>query len=137
MADFNIAVSLVLKHEGGLVDDPKDTGGLTNYGIALNRHPELTADDIRNMTTDRAKQIYQKQYWAPYMEQEVDQRMANAALDTAVNQGPSVAQQFYQHFGHSLKEFQLARLLRYANLISKKPTDIANAHSWFQRALDI
>jgi lysozyme family protein len=137
MSDFNTAVSLVLKHEGGLVDNPSDPGGLTNYGIALNRHPELTADDIRNMTVDRAKAIYQKQYWTAAMEQEPDQRMANALLDTAVNQGPSVAEQFYQHFGHSVKEFQLARLLRYANLISKKPTDIANAHSWFQRALDI
>ena len=132
MSEFQPAVDLVLKHEGGLVDNPSDPGGLTNFGIALNRHPELTADDIRNMTLDRASQIYQTQYWTPYMEQEPDQRVANCALDCAVNQGPSVAKQLYQTFGHSLKEFQLARLLRYAAL--NKPQD---NHSWFQRCLDV
>lgn len=132
MSDFQIAVALVLKHEGGLVDDPNDPGGLTNFGIALNRHPELTADDIRNMTKERAAEIYQQQYWSAAMEQEPDQRMGNAMLDTAVNQGPAIAASFYQHFGHDIKAYQLARLLRYAAL--NKPQD---NHSWFQRVLDV
>ena len=134
MADFNTAVALVLKHEGGLVDNPQDPGGLTNFGISKRAYPSL---DIANLTVEDAKAIYQRDYWAPFMEQEVDQRVANAALDTAVNQGQSVAQQFYKHFGHSIKEFQLARLLRYTNLIAKKPADITDAHSWFERTLDV
>ena len=57
MADFQLALAFTLKQEGGLVDNPADPGGLTNYGIALNVHPELTADDIRTMTPERAAAI--------------------------------------------------------------------------------
>jgi lysozyme family protein len=130
MADFQTAVNLVLAHEGGYTPGlPGDPGGETNFGIAKRWHPEL---DIKNLTKEQASDIYQKEYWKPYMDQEPDQRVANAALDTAVNQGPAIAEQFYQHFGHSIKEYQLARLLRYAAL--NKPQD---NHSWFQRVLDV
>ena len=62
----------------------------------------------------------------------VDQRLANCALDTAVSQGPSVAATLYQQFGHDIRAFQLARLLRYA-AIGKTQF----FHSWFERALDV
>ena len=129
MSDFQIAVNLVLNHEGGYVNNPSDPGGETNFGIAKRWHPDL---DIRNLTKDQASVIYQQQYWTAAMEQEPDQRMGNALLDTAVNQGPMVAQQLYKQFGHSIREFQLARLLRYASL--NRPQ---NNHSWFQRTLDV
>lgn len=129
MAEFQPAVNLVLAHEGGYVNNPQDPGGETNYGIAKRWHPDL---DIRNLTKEQAAEIYQREYWTTFMEQEVDQRIANAALDTAVNQGPAIAKQLYEQFGHSLKEFQLARLLRYAAL--QKPQF---NHSWFERCLDV
>jgi lysozyme family protein len=128
MADFNTAVALVLKHEGGLVDNPQDPGGLTNFGISKRAYPSL---DIANLTVDDAKAIYQRDYWKPFMEQEVDQRIANCALDCAVNQGLAVAEQYYLHFP-AIKEFQLARLLRYAALAKPQFN-----HSWFQRVLDV
>ena len=129
MADFNTAVALVLKHEGGLVDNPQDPGGLTNFGISKRAYPSL---DIANLTVEDAKAIYQRDYWTPAMEQEPDQRIGHALLDTAVSQGPSVARSLYQQFGHSIRELQLARLLRYAAL--KKPQF---NHSWFERVLDV
>jgi lysozyme family protein len=130
MADFQTAVSLVLTHEGGYQPGlPNDPGGESNFGISKRWHPDL---DIKNLTSQQASDIYQKTYWTPAMEQELDQRMGNAMLDTAVNQGPPVASQLYQQFGHSIKEFQLARLLRYAAL--QKP---AFNHSWFERVLDV
>jgi len=132
MADFSTAVALVLQHEGGLSVDSSDPGGTTNWGISLRWHPELGEEGIRNLTKEQASAIYQKEYWTAAMEQEPDQRMANCMLDCAVNQGQAIAAQFYQHFGHSIKEFQLARLLRYAAL--NKPQF---NHSWFQRSLDV
>ena len=33
MADFNKAIAIILKHEGGYVNDPDDPGGETNMGI--------------------------------------------------------------------------------------------------------
>jgi lysozyme family protein len=129
LSDFQTAVDLVLKHEGGYVNDPSDPGGETNFGVAKRWHPDL---DIKNLTAQQASTIYQQEYWKPYMEQELDQRVANCALDCAVNQGPAIAQALYGQFGHSLKAFQLARLLRYASL-----GRVQDNHSWFERVLDV
>ena len=87
MADFNIAIEIILPLEGGLVDDPADPGGLTNFGIALTRHPDLTADFIRNMTREEAIEIYRKQYWTEFLSSVNDQRIANALFDIRVNEG--------------------------------------------------
>ena len=35
MADFNYAIKVILKHEGGWVSDPADPGGETNFGISM------------------------------------------------------------------------------------------------------
>jgi lysozyme family protein len=130
MSDFNTAVALVLKHEKGYTSGLEgDPGGETNFGISKRWHPDV---DIKNLTSEGAADIYLKEYWKPYMEQEIDQRMANCALDCSVNQGPPVAQQLYTQFGHSIKEYQLARLLRYAALGKPKFN-----HSWFERVLDV
>jgi lysozyme family protein len=130
MADFSTAVSLVLVHEGGYTPGlAGDSGGETNWGISKRWHPDL---DIKNLTKAQASDIYLKEYWKPYMDQEPDQRVANAALDTAVSQGPAVAESLYNQFGHSIKEYQLARLLRYAAL--GKPQF---NHAWFERCLDV
>lgn len=34
-ANFERALSLVLKHEGGWSDDPADPGGATNLGVTI------------------------------------------------------------------------------------------------------
>jgi len=128
MADFQPAVDLVLKHEGGLADNPSDPGGLTNFGISKRAYPNV---DIKALTREGAEAIYQRDYWAPFMEQEPDQRLANCALDAAVNMGPGVARSLYDKAAGDLKAFQLARLLRYA--ILNKPLFL---HSWFSRTLD-
>jgi len=70
MANFNISIELVLKHEGGYSDHPMDRGGATNWGIT---HQDLihvrglgvTKEDVKNMTLDEAKYCYRKLYWEP------------------------------------------------------------------------
>jgi len=125
MADFTIAVALVMKHEGGytagLAGDP---GGETNYGIAKRFHPDL---DIQNLTVEQAKDIYHNEYWR--FDDVQDQSAANCLLDCAVNQGLAFALHIR---GLSLKEIQVARLQRYADL--NKPQFY---HSWFSRTLDV
>ena len=88
MADFNIAVELVLKHEGGYVDDPNDPGGETNFGISKRAHPDL---DIKNLTREQAVEIYEKEYWNPIYGQLNFQELANQLLDFGVNAGTHTA----------------------------------------------
>ena len=90
---FQRAVAFVLARETGtLTQDPNDPGGLTRWGIALARHPELTADDIRNMTPQRAADIYHgPQYWGAVKGDQLPERLQLPMLDTAVVEGPREA----------------------------------------------
>lgn len=49
-------------HEGGYVNDPKDPGGETKYGISRRSYP---GEDIKGMTLARAKEIYLRDFWGP------------------------------------------------------------------------
>ena len=56
---FDEIIEQVLEHEGGYVNDPKDLGGETKYGITKRFYPDV---DIKNLTIDGAKEIYKKEY---------------------------------------------------------------------------
>lgn len=72
---FELAVNFVLKHEGGYVNNPKDPGGATNYGVSLsfiksmgidvNLDGYIDAKDIEGLTKDNAKEIYKQYFWDP------------------------------------------------------------------------
>jgi hypothetical protein len=132
MADFDMAVALVLKHEGGLVDDPNDPGGLTNFGISQRSYPNV---DIRNLTADDAKAIYKRDYWFPIGGDAIsNQSLANAALDFAVNAGVAMSNRTMMgpNGAVGLFEFTVKRISHYASF--------GNFHlyaaSWVRRALD-
>jgi lysozyme family protein len=93
MAKFEPAVEIVLEHEGGYVNDPRDAGGETKYGITKRYYPSL---DIKNLTKAKAKEIYKRDYWDANRLGEINsQRIANFALDTVVQHGygPKLLQQ--------------------------------------------
>lgn len=94
---FQRAVAFVLAHESGeLTENASDPGGLTRWGIALARHPELTAADIRAMTPERAAAIYSAQYWGAIHGDELPEYLQLPMLDAAVVQGPPHACRFLQ-----------------------------------------
>jgi len=126
------AIDLVLKHEGGYVNDPADPGGETNFGISKRSYPLL---DIKNLTRAQAGSIYQKDFWTATMAAQSDQRMANAMLDSRVNQGPGVEGGIYKP-GMSLVDFQVARLLKYVSIVAQNPASLKFLGGWFRRTLD-
>jgi len=85
---FDTAVELILKHEGGYVDDPHDAGGETNYGISKRAYPDL---NIKELTRDDAKQIYRRDYWDAVRADEMPEPVAVAVFDMAVNAGNRTA----------------------------------------------
>ena len=60
MTKFDKAMEHIFKWEGGYVNDAKDPGGETKYGICKRSHPTV---DIKNLTKDQAKVIYKREYW--------------------------------------------------------------------------
>lgn len=70
---FNKCIEVVLVNEGGFTDHPNDLGNWTGpnrtgelkgtkYGICARYFPHL---DIKNLTLDKARQIYFEKYWQP------------------------------------------------------------------------
>src|SRR5579864_2106367 len=73
-ARFEKISKIVLLNEGGFVDDPNDSGGATNKGIAWATWQAYAKEDIgveptlanlKSLTNDQAKVIYLKRYWEP------------------------------------------------------------------------
>lgn len=94
--DFDTAVEHVLLFEGGLVDHPKDPGGITKYGISLRAYPELGEDGIRHLTKDDAIAIYKKDYWDACRCDELPEYLRLLVFDCAVNQGVGYARRALQ-----------------------------------------
>lgn len=89
MAEFEIAVGLTLKHEGGYTPGlDGDPGGATNYGISQRAYP---TKDIQHLSKAEARDIYRHDYWLSLYDQIGDQKIANALFDFGVNAGISRA----------------------------------------------
>lgn len=93
---FDRAINIVLKHEGGLSDDPADLGGITHYGISLRAYPELGAGGIRDLTKAQAIEIYRRDYWQPIRGDDLPWPAAMVTLDAAVNSGVRKASRWLQ-----------------------------------------
>lgn len=93
MDAFDKALAFVLKHEGGYVDDPRDPGGETNFGISKAAYPGV---DIKALTRDGAAAIYRRDYWDRSGCGNLPAAVAFFHFDTAVNQGPGTAAKFLQ-----------------------------------------
>jgi lysozyme family protein len=81
---FDEAFTALIGNEGGISDNPADKGGLTKYGISQRSYPN---EDIRNLTLDRAKAIYLRDYWCPAGCQNVPDAIRFDLFDMAVNSG--------------------------------------------------
>lgn len=82
--NFEIAIEIVLKFEGGYVNNPNDPGGETKYGISKRAYPEI---DIRQLDREGAINIYKNDYWIPLMCDEISSPLRLALFDCGVNQG--------------------------------------------------
>lgn len=104
---FASSVHWVLQREGvrwdqsgnlvstGYVNDPKDPGGETNFGIAKRWHPN---EDIKNMTLARAIEIYRHDYWSKFQCDGLPDAWALFIFDSAVQHPPSVVVGWEQQF---------------------------------------
>ena len=108
MANFKEAFDLVIKNEGGYVNDPDDAGGETYKGVArkmnsnwpgwiivdlLKRQPNFPSNLNNNIELqDEIERIYKINYWDKLRCDRIsDQRVANTIFDFGVNAGTSTA----------------------------------------------
>lgn len=94
--DFDTALEHIFMYEGGLVDHPKDPGGITKYGISLRAYPDLGEQGIRNLTKADAAEIYKRDYWDAVRCDELPSAFRLMIFDCAVNQGVGYARRALQ-----------------------------------------
>lgn len=113
MSLFDLAIPVILRREGGYVDDPQDPGGATNFGVSLRwlkqaglledlEHLEgdVTHDEVmavRLMTIEDAKGFYRSKWWDAYQYGLIlAQAVATKVFDMSVNLGAPRAHRMLQ-----------------------------------------
>lgn len=91
--NFDEAFKELIGHEGGYVNDPRDNGGETKFGISQKAYP---GENIAGMTLERAKEIYLRDYWGPAGCESVAPGAKFSLFDVAVNAGVRQAVRFLQ-----------------------------------------
>jgi lysozyme family protein len=151
MSYFENAVEVIFEHEGGLVDNPKDPGGLTNFGISQRAYPSV---DIRGLTKVTAAAIYKRDYWDKINGDLLKPAIALCVFDSAVNQGvgfaakalqkecgvtadgaigPATAAAANKNTMQTVERFMTARILHYGSL----PTFDTFGKGWIKRILRV
>jgi len=100
MSNFNTALNLILKHEGGYANNPLDRGGETYQGIARNYNASWAGwsvlDTIAGKTWNaiysqlnyHVEAFYKAQYWDRHKLGGINnQAIANLVFDWLINSG--------------------------------------------------
>ena len=87
---------LVEKWEGGFSNHPSDPGGATNMGITREtlarwRGRPVSPEEVRQLTRDEARQIFQEYYWKPLRGDELPLPVAQMAYSACVLSGKARA----------------------------------------------
>lgn len=93
-ATYVQVMPLLLGHEGGYVNHPRDPGGETNMGItrrvyrAYRKSKGLGDQSVRLIARAEVEEIYRHQYWDVIRGDALPAGVDYAVFDAAVNSGP-------------------------------------------------
>lgn len=92
IGNFDKSLELVLKSEGGFVQDPDDHGGATNLGVTTKAWAEylgrnVTIAEMKQLTPLMVKPFYKDKYWNPAGCDVYVKGIDYAVFDFAVNAG--------------------------------------------------
>ena len=152
MKNFNDYLKVILKHEGGYVNNPKDPGGETKYGISKRAFPGL---NIKELTVEDASAIYYHNYWIKLNLTNIkNEELKLHIFDMAVNAGIKPAIKLLQSIlgttqdgvlgplseakintyqGDIVEEYKKARIDYYKQLIVKNPKLKVFEKGWINR----
>lgn len=126
---FDAVIDPLLKREGGFVARDGRSGAPANFGINQRYNPDV---DVRNLTPDKAKELYRSRYWNAIGGDQLPPEAQAAVFDAAVNQGPQRAVQWWQQSGGDLAKFNQLRLQHYRT----RPDYAQNGRSWEARVAE-
>jgi len=140
--------------EGGYVNNPKDSGGETKYGISKRSYPTIV---IKNLTIEQAIDIYRHDFWDKInLSLLNNEKVASKVFDIGVNMGTGIPVRFLQQIVKAkedgilgvdtaelvnngnpeliVNELRKKQLQRYADIVIRKPEQIEFFKGWINRA---
>jgi lysozyme family protein len=160
----NEIIDGILVREGGFVDHSADKGGPTKYGITQAtladwRGKPVSAEDVRTLTENEAREIYREAYITRPGFLGIENGAIRAlAVDCAVNHGVKRAVQLLQEAAHVFtdgvfgpntrdavnrmtaavlyRRLCAARVRLYGQIITKNPTQAVFAAGWANRVAE-
>jgi len=130
-SNFEQCFALVLRNEGGYVDNPSDPGGATNLGCTKTSweawvgHP-VTKDDIKALTPNDVMPLYKAKYWDTVKGDNLPIGVDYAVFDFAINSGPSRAAKTLQQVLGVAADGQIGAATL-AALEAANPRDVATS----------
>ena len=99
--NFDKCLKMLLKHEGGFVNHPKDPGGMTNLGVTKKVYEkwvgrDVTEQEMRDLTVEQVAPIYKKNYWDRCKCDDLPSGADWSVFDWAVNSGTGRASKAVQ-----------------------------------------
>ena len=86
--NFDECLKMLLHHEGGYVNHPKDPGGETNLGVTKRVYEKWGGTkDMKDLTVEDVAPIYKKEYWDRCKCDDLESGVDWAVFDWAVNSG--------------------------------------------------
>ncbi len=109
--NFDKALALVLKSEGGYVNDSRDPGGRTNLGVTQRAWEQYvgrtaTEDEMRSLTPTLVAPFYRIKYWNKAGCDKLPPGIDYMVFDASVNMGPFRGVQLLQQACGLPKEAQ-------------------------------
>jgi len=92
--NFDKALQMLLKHEGGWVNHPRDPGGETNHGVTRSVWEkwigkQIESGDMKNVTQEDVAPLYKHEYWQRIKGDKLPSGLDFFCFDWAVNSGVS------------------------------------------------
>ena len=155
---FEDIINDVIEKEGGYVNDPKDPGGETKYGISKRAFPRV---DIKSLTKEDAKKIYKDNYWIPSKAESIPENLRHIYFDMCVNFGMRGAGRVLQRACNGKNKNKIEvdgrvgkktiaacknlepdrlrsyRVLKFGHIVYKNVSMEKFWYGWYKRALEV
>ena len=101
MSNFDECLQIILHHEGGYVNHPKDPGGMTNLGVTKRVYEDwvgyaVSEHTMQHLTEEDVAPIYKKNYWDRIKGDDLPEGLNLCVFDFGVNAGTGRAAKYLQ-----------------------------------------
>lgn len=137
VTEFDRCETITLRFEGGKVDNPRDPGGRTAFGVTQREYTKFVGQprDVWLITAPEVRTIYFTEYWQASGAGRFQWPLDFLVFDTAVNCGNGRAKEFLEHTRDPAM-FLAWRLHFYRWLAAKKPATAGTFLKGWERRVD-